>query len=133
MVDLTFIGNEGPLSADQSSVRGLSSVMPGKELPSPSTPQALGTRPEPGYRRYVTSGRTSDNTLRPRGYGNFTSFIGALVNRFQRQNVTLNSIIRKQMKILPTIRKSSCQRPIQTCAAGKQKCTLCPLVVCYFM
>lgn len=35
MVDLTFIGNEGPLSADQSSVRGLSSVVPGKEPPFP--------------------------------------------------------------------------------------------------
>jgi len=35
LVDLTFIANEGPLSADQSSVRGLSSVVPGKEPPFP--------------------------------------------------------------------------------------------------
>jgi hypothetical protein len=35
LVDLPSIGNEGPLSADQSSVRGLSSVVPGKEHPFP--------------------------------------------------------------------------------------------------
>lgn len=93
---------------------------PGKSLPSP-TSQALGTRPGPGYRRYVTSGRISDNTLRPRRHRNVTSFVAALLNRFRRKNLTWNSITPKQIKILPLKGQILCQRLIQTCAAGKQK------------